>query len=237
MAATNERVALVTGANRGIGLETCRQLAGRSMRVLLTGRSEAAVEKAAGALQQEGGGSVIPHVLDVTSEEYIERLRQRVASDYGRLDVLINNAGVYLDEGVSVFDVEEEVVRQTMEVNFYGPFRLCRAFLPMMVEQGYGRVVNVTSGYGQISRMGGCIAAYKVSKAALNALTRIVASEVHGNVKVNAVDPGWVGTRMGGGAAPRPVEEAAGDIVWAATLSKDGPHGALLYKRQQVQEW
>jgi NAD(P)-dependent dehydrogenase (short-subunit alcohol dehydrogenase family) len=162
-------------------------------------------------------------------------LRADVLKEFGRLDVLVNNAGVYPDEGISVFEVPLETVQLTMAINFYGPFHLCRAFVPLMRRQNYGRVVNVSSGAGSITELAGRTAAYKLSKVALNALTRIVADEVRGhNIKVNAMCPGWVRTEMGGPAAPRSVEEAVDTIIWLATLGDDGPTGGFFRDQQPI---
>jgi NAD(P)-dependent dehydrogenase (short-subunit alcohol dehydrogenase family) len=231
-----KRIALVTGGNRGIGFEICRQLGQRGLHVILTSRDADKGHKAAEKLRGEGL-DVSYHPLDVTDPASVEAARDHVQREHGRLDVLVNNAGVYLDEGVSVFNVSPEVVRHTLEVNTVGPFLTCRAFVPMMRRSGYGRVVNVSSGAGDINTMKGRTAAYRMSKAALNALTRIVASEVSGhNVKVNAVGPGWVRTEMGGRGAPRSVEEGADTAVWLATLPDDGPTDGYFYDREQV-EW
>lgn len=228
------RIALVTGGNRGIGFEVCRQLSRKGMRVVLASRNRVDGEKAAEILLREGL-QVTPRPLDVTDPQQIEALRSFIEKEFGQLDVLVNNAGVYLDEGVSLFDVPIETVRETMEVNFYAPLAICRAFIPLMLRNGYGRVVNVSSGAGQMEEMDGGTAAYKISKVALNALTRIVASEVSGqNIKVNSICPGWVRTRMGGPAAPRTVEQGADGIVWAATLPDDGPTGGFFRDRKPI---
>jgi NAD(P)-dependent dehydrogenase (short-subunit alcohol dehydrogenase family) len=228
------RIAVVTGANRGIGFETCRQLAGPDCHVILTSRDEAKGQQAADILRQEGK-PVSYYPLDVTDLASVARLRTEVLEEFGRLDVLVNNAGVYLDEGISVFDVPLETVQLTMDVNFYGPFHLCRAFVPLMRRQNYGRVVNVSSGAGLITDMDGRTAAYKISKVALNALTRIVADEAGGyNIKVNTMCPGWVRTEMGGPAAPRSVEEAADTIIWLATLQDNGPTGGFFRDRKPI---
>lgn len=156
-----------------------------------------------------------------------------IVATYGRLDILINNAGVYLDEGVSVFDVDEKIMRGTLEVNFYGAFHMCRAFVPLMRKNGYGRIVNVSSGYGAMSEMGGKVAAYRISKAALNALALIMAQELRdSNIKVNAVCPSWVSTEMGGNMAPVTPEDAAKDIVHFAILGESGQTGGFFrYKK------
>ena len=227
-------IAIVTGANRGIGLETCRQLAGPDCHVIVTSRDESRGQQAAAILQQEGK-PVSYHQLDVTDLASVARLRADVLREFGRLDVLVNNAGVYPDEGVSVFEVALETVQLALDVNFYGPFHLCQAFVPLMRRQNYGRVVNVSSGAGSLTEMSGRTAAYKTSKVALNALTRIVADEVRGyNIKVNAMCPGWVRTEMGGPAAPRTVEEAVDTIIWLARLGNDGPTGDFFRDRQPI---
>jgi NAD(P)-dependent dehydrogenase (short-subunit alcohol dehydrogenase family) len=231
---TPAKIALVTGANRGIGLETCRQLARLGMQVILTSRDAAKGEQAAQILRQEGG-QIAAHPLDVIDPDQVERLRLWVVERYGRLDVLINNAGVYLGEDKSVFSVPLDVIRFTMEVNFYGPLHLCRAFVPLMKQHGYGRVVNVSSEMGSLAGMGGYSTGYRASKAALNALTRILAGEVRGqNIKVNSACPGWVRSDMGGEHAPRSLEQGAATLVWLATLPDDGPSGGFFMDGKPV---
>jgi NAD(P)-dependent dehydrogenase (short-subunit alcohol dehydrogenase family) len=233
---TQAKIALVTGANRGIGYEVCRQLARLEMQVILTSREVVKGEQAVEALRREGG-QVVCFPLDVTEQKQVEHLRLWVAEHYGRLDVLVNNAGVYFGQDKSVLNAPLDVVRQTMEVNYYGPLYLCRAFVPMMKKAGYGRVVNVSSEMGSLAGMGGNSAGYRASKAALNALTRIVASEVRGyNLKVNSACPGWVRSDMGGDHAPRSLEQGAKTIVWLATLPDDGPSGGF-YKDHKVVPW
>ncbi len=230
------RVAVVTGANRGLGFETCRQLAQQGYQVVLTSRDEAKGEAAAEKLRR-AGGSIVYHPLDVTSAESISRLCAFVVREFGRADVLVNNAALYLDEGRDVLDVELEVFRTTLETNVYGPLLLCQQFVPLMLKQNYGRVVNVSSGSGQLADMGSDTPAYGMSKTALNALTLMLARRVRGrNILVNAVCPGWVRTEMGGPYAPRSVEEGADTIVWLATLPDGGPNGGFFRDRQPI-EW
>jgi NAD(P)-dependent dehydrogenase (short-subunit alcohol dehydrogenase family) len=228
------RIAIVTGGNRGLGLETCRQLARRGDRVILTSRNQAKGRAAVRELKREGL-EVVHHTLDVTSPESVARLKDAVIAEFGRVDVLVNNAALDLDDGESVFDVGLDTFRTTFETNVYGPVTLCQAFVPGMIERGYGRVVNVSSRSGQLSSMGGDTPAYRMSKAALNALTVIVAGAASGaNVLVNSVCPGWVRTDMGGPSAPRSVEQGADTIVWLACLPDGGPTGGYFRDRKPI---
>jgi NAD(P)-dependent dehydrogenase (short-subunit alcohol dehydrogenase family) len=228
------RIALITGANRGIGLEVCRQLAQKDLTVILTSRDFHKGQVAAEELRT-GGATVVYHQLDVTDTTSIEKARDFVKREFGRLDVLVNNAGVYPDEGVSALDVSAAQVRAAFEVNTLGALLVSQAFVPLMIENNYGRLVNVSSGAGAITGMGGYTAAYKMSKVALNALTRILAQETRRyNIKVNAMCPGWVKTDMGGPAAHRTVEEGADTVVWLATLPADGPTNGFFRDRQPI---
>jgi NAD(P)-dependent dehydrogenase (short-subunit alcohol dehydrogenase family) len=223
----NSHVALITGANRGLGLETARQLAKLGHTVILTSRDEDDGLAAVGQLDSESL-QVEYHILDVSEIASIQAVKNYIQAQHGRLDILVNNAGIYIDRGQRALEVDEDIVQRTFDVNFYGPLRTCQAFLPMMQSTGYGRVVNVSSGMGALSDMGGRMLGYKASKTALNALTRILAGEVKGeDIKVNAVCPGWVRTDMGGPSASRRLEEGASGIVWAATLPSDGPSGGF----------
>ncbi len=225
------RTALVTGANRGIGYEVAKELARMGMRVILTGRDPAAVAKAAEALRRSGG-TTVAFGMDVANREAVEACGARLRADGEQVDVLVNNAGVY--PSGSLLAASPEVLQRTFETNFWGAVWTCRAWLPEMNERGYGRVVNVSSGYGSFEEGLEGPAAYALSKAALNALTLRLASEVSGDVKVNAVCPGWVRTRMGGSGATRSVEQGADTIVWLATLDRDGPNGGFFRDRERI---
>jgi NAD(P)-dependent dehydrogenase (short-subunit alcohol dehydrogenase family) len=233
--APSVRTALVTGATRGLGLECARQLADSGLRVVLTGRDLVRARDRAEALSRSGD-AVLPLRLDVADPGSVNEAAHRLEGDGIEVDVLINNAAVLLDEGRSVLSLDEETFRRTLEVNLLGAFRTCAAFLPAMVGRGYGRVVNVSSGAGALTRMRGYAPAYSISKAALNALTRQLAAHAHGDVKVNAADPGWVRTDMGGGSAPRSASQGAETIVWLATLPTDGPTGGFFYERRPM-DW
>ena len=227
---TGARTALVTGGNRGIGFEACRQLARTGLRVLLTARDPEKREESARALRDEGL-EVSFEEIDVTDGGSVEACARRLSDAGIEVDVLVNNAGVYPTEGV--FSVSEEAFRRALEINTLGPFRTCRAFVPAMVRRGYGRVVNVSSGGGSFGEGIGPVA-YGASKAAQNALTVKVAEAVRGDVKANAMCPGWVRTEMGGSGAPRSPEQAADTLVWLATLPADGPNGGFFRDRQPI---
>jgi NAD(P)-dependent dehydrogenase (short-subunit alcohol dehydrogenase family) len=180
----------------------------------------------------EPAEGIEPIQLDVTDEDTIFAARQRVESDSGRLDALVNNAGVYGDPtGAAGYDIDGAHV--VLEVNTFGPWRLIEAFLPLLRESDAPRIVNVSSGAGQLSDMNGGRAAYRISKAGHNALTRTLASDERW-VKVNAMCPGWVRTDMGGSGATRSVEEGADTAVWLATLPDDGPTGGFFRNRKPI---
>ena len=227
----NGRVALVSGGNRGIGLEIVRQLAGRGITVILGSREEESGRAAAEGLS----GDVVVRQLDVTDEGSVTRLAASVEDEFGRLDVLVNNAGISNDDGQRGMNADLDRVREALEANLFGAWRLCEMAIPLMQRGGYGRIVNVSSGMGALEDMGGGSPGYRVSKTALNALTRILASELRGSgILVNSVCPGWVQTDMGSPRAPRPVEEGADTPVWAATLPKGGPTGGFFRDRRPI---
>jgi len=231
-----KRIALVTGANRGIGFETCLQLAHLGIHVILTSRDQEKGARAQARLRAEGF-EVSYHVLDVTDHEGILRVREFVEGAFGRLDILVNNAGIYIDRQHRLSNVDLEVLRLTMETNTFGPLALTQAFLPLMRKNRYGRIINVSSAMGKISSLSSSDPAYRLSKLMLNALTRMLAGELKGsNILVNAMSPGWVRTDMGGRSAPRTVEQGADTIVWLATLPDGGPQGEYFRDRRRI-EW
>jgi NAD(P)-dependent dehydrogenase (short-subunit alcohol dehydrogenase family) len=217
-------VALVTGASRGIGEEIARQLAADHDFVVFAGARDPD--------DVAEGERIIPIELDVTDQDEIYEALETIGSDPGRLDALVNNAGVYGDP-VGAADYDLERAREVLEVNTFGPWRLIEAFLPLLHRSDRPRIVNVSSGAGQLSDMNGGRAAYRVSKAALNALTKTLAWDEE-DVKVNAMCPGWVRTDMGGASAPKSVEEGADTAVWLATLPDDGPTGGFFRNRKPI---
>lgn len=221
-----KRIALVTGANRGIGLEVVRQLAGEGMTVLLGSRSLEKGETAARTLQSEGL-DVVACQLDVTQTADTRQVAAQISRDYGQLDVLINNAGILYDTWQTAAGAELAEVRFALETNALGPWQIVQGLLPLLKESQHGRIVNVSSGGGSLHGMSGGTPAYSVSKAALNALTIMLSKNLEEDgILVNAVCPGWVATDMGGSGG-RPVEVGAASVVWAALLSDDGPTGGF----------
>jgi NAD(P)-dependent dehydrogenase (short-subunit alcohol dehydrogenase family) len=230
-----QRVALVTGANRGLGLETARQLLAKGLSVVLAGRDAAALDRAHRSLPEQDQRRARTVQMDVTSVESINAAQQSVTRQVGSVDVLVNNAAILLGENDDVLSLESDDYRRTFATNLFGVIEVCRAFVPGMASAGYGRVVNVSSGAGQLSTMSTYAPAYSMSKAALNALTRILAQTYRADgVLVNAVDPGWVRTDMGGPSAPRSLPEGADTIVWLATLPDDGPTGGFFRDRRPI---
>lgn len=235
-----KRVAVVTGANRGLGFEACRQLARKGYQVLLTARDSAKGEEAARKLQSEGL-DVRFHPLDVTKEGSIQELRSHLEKNVGRVDVLVNNAGILPDktgEGfdfASAFRANLDTIKKAVETNVYGPFLLSQQLIPLMRKNGYGRIVNVSSGMGQLVEMEGGWPGYRISKTALNAVTRIFSEETKdSNILVNSLCPGWVKTDMGGEDADREIEEGVDTIVWLATLPDGSPTGGFFRDRQPI---
>jgi len=223
------RIALVTGANRGIGLEIVRQLSRGGLTTVLAARNPAKGEAAAARLKSEGIEAPVV-AIDVTDGENVRAGVADVLGRFGRIDVLVNNAGIlkegFAPEDASVFEAPIDLVMLTFATNTVGPLRMIEAIVPGMRARGYGRVVNLSSGAGQLSDMGSGFPAYRMSKAALNALTRLTAAELGpGNVKINAMCPGWVRTELGGPNATRTVDKGAETAVWLATLPADGPSG------------
>jgi NAD(P)-dependent dehydrogenase (short-subunit alcohol dehydrogenase family) len=221
--------ALVTGANRGIGREVARQLAARGYEVLLSARDGQQASAAAEEIAGETGASVRALTLDVSDPASIEAAAESVVAGPGRLDVLVNNAGVGLDFGTSGTEPDFATIERTLQTNFYGAYRLTIALLPLLRASEHPRIVNVSSGMGGVAEMGGWSPGYRVSKAALNAVTRILSTELTDDgFLVNSACPGFVKTDMGGPmGAQKPVEDGAAGIVWLATLPDGGPTGGF----------
>jgi NAD(P)-dependent dehydrogenase (short-subunit alcohol dehydrogenase family) len=232
----DKQVALVTGGNRGIGYELVKHLALNGFKVILASRDTEMGHKAAQELQ-ELELDVSFEVMDVNIQESTRQAAITIKEKYGRLDVLINNAGVYLDDNKKLLNLEPSILEKTMATNFFGVYYCLQSFMPLMEKQGYGRIINVSSEYGAMSEMSyRGVGAYKLSKFALNGLTQLVAAEINGDIKINAVDPGWVSTDMGGPSAPRTPKQAAESILWLATIGPDGPNGGFFRDGKRI-DW
>jgi len=226
-----KRTILVTGANRGIGLATTRQLAELGHSVLLGSRDLKEGEEAAVILRRSGL-DVTAIQLDLADVATMDAAIESIDASGRSIDVLMNNAGVIHEKPVlSLTDAE---IADSLAVHLTGPIRLLRAIAPSMVERGYGRIVNISSGWGSFTEGLGGPGFYGITKAALNALTVRLAKELPDTVKVNALCPGWVRTRMGGQAATRTPDEGADTAVWLATLPDDGPTGGFFRDRTPI---
>ena len=235
MQSRDKRLAVITGANKGIGFEICRQLAHKGLRVVLTSRDARKGLKAQRILVQENL-DVLFYELDVTEPTSVRALAKYVEKEHGAVDALVNNAGIMMDSSsTSILNESEHVFHATLETNFFGALRMCQALVPLMRKRGYGRVVNLSSGLGQLDDMGDGNAAYRTSKTALNALTRMVASATQQHdILVNSMCPGWVRTDMGGPNASRSVEKGAETAVWLATLPAGGPTGGFFRDKKAI---
>jgi len=221
----NESIAIVTGANRGIGLEVVRQLAKLGFKVFLGSREQSKGQSAAASLQDNRVEAV---QLDVADPASIDQLRETIKQRYDKLDVLVNNAGALYDSWERVTNADLNTVRQAFDTNTVGAWRMAQAFIALLERSPHARIVNVSSESGALSSMTGETPAYSISKLALNGLTKMLASDLkRANIIVNSVCPGWVATDMGGPNAPRNVTEGAASVLWAVTLPDDGPTGGF----------
>lgn len=228
-----DKIAVVTGANKGIGLEICRQLAQKGVKVILTARNEEMGKKAKEKLQNVGL-DVLFYQMDVISEESVQQAADYVMTNFAKLDILVNNAGIGVDHDNTISHVNIDRIKEILETNTFGPLRVCRAFIPIILKSNHGRIVNISSGMGALSNMGSGSTGYRISKVALNAVTRMLASELKDtNIFVNSMAPGWVRTDMGGPAATRSVEEGADTAVWLA-IADNVPTGRFFQDREEI---
>jgi NAD(P)-dependent dehydrogenase (short-subunit alcohol dehydrogenase family) len=227
-------VIVVTGANRGIGFEIVRQLSRRGARVVLTARKPESGQAALARLKTESlVASFQP--LDVLSQDSIANLADFISSQYGTLDVLINNAGIIPESDAEVLRVDLSAVRAALETNTLPPLRLVQALLAPLRKSKAGRIINVSSGMGALSDMGSDHAAYRMSKTALNAVTGMLASALAGeNISVNSVCPGWVRTDMGGPNAERDVAQGADTPAWLALDAPKTLTGKFIRDRKVI---
>lgn len=231
---SSQQVAIVTGANRGIGLEISRQLAAKGIHVIATARDAAQGEAVVQQLAEQGA-SVSTFALEVTDQQQCEALLAHVQAQFGRLDILVNNAGIAPDQFVSGFELDLPLYQQILDINVVAPLRLIQLFMPMMKQQGYGRVVNLSSELGSMTTTTvGTTVGYRSSKAALNAISHFLGMELKDfpNIKINAAAPGWCRTDLGGEKAERSAAEGADTPVWLATIDEDGPNGGFFQDRK-----
>ena len=221
-----DRVVVVTGANRGIGLEVCRQLAAAGDHVIAGVRDVHGGEAAVRPIV-DAGGDVTVQRIDVQDQATVDAAAGELAATHGRVDVLVNNAAIHYDTWQRAAGADLATVAEAIDTNLLGAWRCVNAFLPLLRSSRHGRIVNVSSEGGSLASMGGGTPAYRASKAALNALTLMLADELRADgILVNSVCPGWVATDMGG-TGGRPVSDGAASVVWAADVSDDGPTGGF----------
>jgi NAD(P)-dependent dehydrogenase (short-subunit alcohol dehydrogenase family) len=229
---SEKRIALVTGSNRGIGFEICRQLAEHGLKVILTARDKAKGEQAAKKLKTEGL-DVGFELLEVGNKDSTKQLANSISNKYGALDILINNAGILPNSGnIETADIDE--VKKVFDTNFFGAMMLIQEVLPLLKKSNDGRIINISSGMGAFNEGGSGYLAYRTSKTAINGLTKVVANDlINTNIKVNSMCPGWVQTDMGGIGAPRTVEQGADTAFWLATSNEVG-NGKFYRDRKEI---
>jgi len=220
----HSKIAIVTGANRGLGLGLTSELIKLGFGVIMASRNIAALNNAASNLIPE---NIVCIEVDIESSDSVANFFSKVSEITDHVDVLFNNAGIHLEGNAELSDLDELILLKTLNTNFLGSYRMCKGVIPFFVRQKYGRLINISSGYASLHEMDSNAAAYRISKTSLNALTRVLSSELSkkGDIKVNSACPGWVKTRLGGPDAPLSVEEACKYLVPLALLSDDGPTG------------
>ncbi|MEH1854104.1 MAG: SDR family NAD(P)-dependent oxidoreductase [Nostoc sp.] len=222
---------LITGGNRGIGFAIAQGLLAKDYEIIITSRSLDNAKLAA----QKLPGKVIPIELDVTDDRSINQAVKTLHQKIDRLDVLINNAGVYPDKDINILTISRELLDSTINANTFGPIRMVQAFLPLLEKSSDARVVNVSSGYGALSDLSAGVPSYCLSKLALNGATIMLAQALDSKgIVVNSICPGWVRTDMGGSSAPRSPEEGADTAIWLATDAPRNISGKFLRDRKVI---
>jgi len=225
------KIALVTGGNRGIGKEIARQLAAKGFRVILTARDPKAGAKAASSIE----GDVGFLALDVADDESIAQAAKSFGKESDRLDILVNNAGIYPDEGIDILTATRELLTQTFQTNTFGAIRVTQAFLPFLIRADHPRIINLSSGYGEIDGLSSGVPSYCLSKLTLNGATIMFDQALRSRgIAVNSVCPGWVRTDMGGPNASLSVEEGADTTVWLASEAPHSFSGKFFRQRREI---
>lgn len=229
---TTQRIAIVTGANRGLGKEVSRQLAEQGDLVIVTARQLSSAQQ---TVEELGLDNLLAAQLDITNQESVDQLVEFVQQRFFAVDVLINNAAIHYDTWQNAVNVDLNTVQEAMDTNVYGAWRMTQAFLPLLQNSQQARIVNVSSGAGAMKNQTGSTPAYSMSKIALNSLTLMLANQLKSSgILVNAVCPGWVATDMGGSGG-RPVEQGASGITWAANLPANGPTGGFFRDGEEIE--
>ena len=227
------KYALVTGGSKGIGFAICQGLLAAGFDVILAARSLSSAKAAAAELQAKSKVHAVE--LDVADDHSIDQAVNHVSQEIHYLDVLVNNAGIYPDEGVNILTISRELLNRTMNTNAFGPIRVSQAFLPLLEKAPQARIINVSSGYGQLSGLSSNVPSYCLSKLTLNGATIMLADALQAKgIAVNAIDPGWVKTDMGGASAPRTPEQGADTAVWLATEASPRLSGKLWHDRKEI---
>ena len=243
MSEHDQRVAMVTGANRGLGLAISRQLAQKDITVILAVRDQNKGRAAREELNRQGLEAIHVQYLDVADDNSIQSALAQIKKTFGKLDILVNNAGIKLDDQTTILGIRADMLQKTLQTNFYGPLALCQSVIPFMRAGQYGRIVNISSTLGSMADMmdfsspysGPQAPAYRLSKTILNGLTALIARDVKDdNILVNSACPGWVRTDLGGHQAPLSPEQGADTPVWLATLPDNGPSGGFFRDRKQI---
>jgi NAD(P)-dependent dehydrogenase (short-subunit alcohol dehydrogenase family) len=228
------KYALVTGGNRGIGFAICQGLLASGLNVIVAARSLDNAKTAAEKLQSTQKKVHVVE-LDVADDQSIGRAAQHLTQEIPHLDILVNNAGIYPDEGVNILTISRELLDRTMNTNVFGPIRTSQAFLPLLEKAFQARIINVSSGYGQLNGLSFNVPSYCLSKLTLNGATIMLADALRAkSIPVNAIDPGWVKTDMGGSSAPRSPQQGADTAIWLATEASPSLTGKLWHDRREV---
>jgi NAD(P)-dependent dehydrogenase (short-subunit alcohol dehydrogenase family) len=227
----SRKIALVTGANKGIGFEIARQLSQRDFNVVLGARNRDAGERAVSKLN----GTVSFQTLDVSDDASIEKAAKEFGGNHDHLNVLVNNAAIYPDEGANILTITREQLVATFQTNTFGALRVVQAFLPYLKKAAWARVINISSGYGELDGLSSDVPSYCLSKLALNGVTLMLDQKLYGQgISVNSMCPGWVRTDMGGPSASRSVEEGADTAVWLAMHTSQESSGKFFRDRKEI---